>query len=362
MKIVLLLLLCIVSLVAGWRTWRRLRFFLHIFQLEGYKQNEFRAWLGRRVFPTVIAPSHIIGAGVLLLAGSWPAYWTILLVLLAWMVLFASDALYSGRAKKPLAFTARLKRLLAISLVLAALLLAITAFAASIQAPFAVFIILTGWFFADLGAPLWVMLAGFIASPIEKAIQKGFIRDAKHRLAQQSDLTIVGITGSYGKTSTKFATAEILQQRFNTIATPGSYNTPMGFCLVVNNQLRPDHRVLVLEYGIRYEGDMAELTNIARPDIAVISSIGVAHLESMGSDENIAKEKGGLLAALKPGGTAILNGDDPLVAAIADRTPPGTTIVRVLLRARFTPRGVSDPSGALHVEIASHARAGIASV
>lgn len=332
MKIALLLLLCLVSLVAGWRSWKRLRHFLHLFQLEGYKLNEFRIWLRRRIFPTLIAPSHIAGAIVLSLLGIWNTSWTALFALAAWLVIFASDALYSGRAKKPLAFTSRLKRLLALSLILAALPLIVTFGAATIQVPHAVLLILAGWLLVDLGAPIWVMLAGLIAMPIEKSIQNGFKRQAKKRLAERSDLTIVGITGSYGKTSTKFATAEILRQRFNTLATPSSYNTPMGFCLVVNNQLRPDHRVLVLEYGIRYTGDMKDLTNIARPDIAIVSSIGVAHLESMGTVENIAKEKGGLIAALKPNGTAILNGDDPLASALADRAPAGTTIVRVSAR------------------------------
>lgn len=332
MKIVLLLLLCLASLVAGWRSWRRLRYFLHVFQLEGYKLNEFRAWLNRRIFPTVIAPSHIMGAGVLLIAGSLPTIWTSLFALIAWLALFASDALYSGRAKKPLGFTPRLKRLLTLSLILALIPLIITVTAATIQASYAILMILTGWFIVDLAAPIWVMLAGLIAKPIEKSIQQGFIRNAKKRLGNRSDLTIVGITGSYGKTSTKFATAEILRQRFNTLATPGSYNTPMGFCLVVNNQLRPDHRVLVLEYGIRYAGDMKDLTDIVRPDIAIVSSIGVAHLETMETIENIAEEKGGLIAALKSGGTAILNGDDPRASALADRAPAGTTIVRVSAR------------------------------
>jgi UDP-N-acetylmuramoyl-tripeptide--D-alanyl-D-alanine ligase len=174
-----------------------------------------------------------------------------------------------------------------------------------------------------------VALAAGMMNPVEKSIQNGYKRQARAKMGRQTDLTVVGITGSYGKTSTKFATAEILRQRFNTLATPGSYNTPMGLCLVINNQLRPDHRVLVLEYGIRYPGDMDELTDLARPHIAVLSSIGVAHLETMGSVENIAREKGKLVEHLRAGGTAVLNVDDPRVAEVASRAPEGTTIWRV---------------------------------
>src|SRR5690606_41827035 len=116
-----------------------------------------------------------------------------------------------------------------------------------------------------------------------RSIQSGFKRRARMRLAERPDLTIVSITGSYGKTSTKFIVAEILRQRFNVLASPSSYNTPMGLCIVINEMLQPEHQVLVLEMGVRHPGDMAELGSIARPDIGAVTTIGLAHVETMGS-------------------------------------------------------------------------------
>lgn len=331
--VLLSVLAVLVALVAGWRAWRRLRFFLHVFQLEGYKLNEYGTWLGRRVVPTVAAPSHAVGLGLLALAAASGAGWAAVLALVGWLLAFASDAAYAGREKKPLAFTSRMRRLTRVTLILAAVPVVLGVMiglgAGSVAGTV---IYLLGWLLADLGAPLWVAIAALLTSPVEASVRAGYKRQAREKLGRQEDLLVVGITGSYGKTSTKFATAEILRQRFNTLATPGSYNTPMGLCLVINNQLRPDHRVLVLEYGIRYPGDMEELTDLAKPDIGILTSIGVAHLESMGSVEKIAHEKGLLLEAIRPGGAAVLNVDDERVAAAASRVPEGVRVWRVSVK------------------------------
>ncbi|MFB6098441.1 MAG: UDP-N-acetylmuramoyl-tripeptide--D-alanyl-D-alanine ligase, partial [Salinibacter sp.] len=130
----------------------------------------------------------------------------------------------------------------------------------------------------------------------------------------------VGITGSYGKTSTKFILAELLRQKYNVYATPSSYNTPMGLCLAVNEHLKPEHQVLVLEYGIRYPGDMDELCDIAKPDVSVVTTVGVAHLETMGTQDRIAAEKGKLVERTASDRPAVLNVDDDWVAAMAERT------------------------------------------
>jgi UDP-N-acetylmuramoyl-tripeptide--D-alanyl-D-alanine ligase len=314
------------SLVAAWRAWRRLRYFLHVFQLEGYKPNEFAAWLAGRGRSKLLAPSHGAGLALLLLGGLLTLRVPLaggLLAGLGWLVAFASDARWaSAREKKPLAFTDRMRRLTAAALALAALpVLAGAGGLAALDGAPGVLALLGGWYLADLGAPLWVRLAAALMAPVERASQEGFKKRAMNQLAARPDLTVVAITGSYGKTSVKFAVAEVLRQRFNTLATPGSFNTPMGISKVVNDQLRDDHRVVVLEMGARYSHDIRELTAMVRPDVAVVTSVGVAHLETMGPVENIQRVKGDLVAALKPGGQAVLNADDPRVAAMTDRLP-----------------------------------------
>ncbi len=313
------------STVAAWRAWRRLRHFLHVYQLEGYKPNEYAAWLRTRGAARVLAPSHWAGLGLVGLAAVGSAWMPVaagVAACTAWLVAFASAVhVERAREKKPLMFTPRMRRQARVALGLAAVPVLVGvwgAWALGGVAP-----LLAGWLAADVGAPIWTALSGLLMRPAEARVQAGFERQAKAALAARPDLTVVAITGSYGKTSVKFAVAEVLRQRFNTLATPGSFNTPGGVCLVVNNQLRPDHRVLVLEMGARYAHDITDLTALAAPDIAVVTAVGPAHLETMGPVENIARIKGDLVAALKPGGQAVLNADDARVLAMRERVPAG---------------------------------------
>lgn len=320
------LLALLATLFAGWRAWRRLRYFLHIFQLEGYKQNEYRHWVGARTGAVVVRLSHRLALVLLVLAflGLFygPAFWTAVAVLPAWAVTFASSRLYrSSRQKKPLKYTARMRRLLAAAAVLTGLPVIAGAVGWALTGLPGLFWYLLGFFTADFGAPLWVLLASYLMQPVEGRIQEGFKRQARQHLQARPDLQVIGITGSYGKTSVKFIVAEILRQRFNVLASPSSYNTPMGLCLVINEMLRPEHQVLVLEMGMRYRGDIRELCEIARPDLSIVTTVGVAHLETMGSIENIAREKGDILQYMHPDGVAVLNVDNTHVAQMQTRAP-----------------------------------------
>lgn len=165
----------------------------------------------------------------------------------------------------------------------------------------------------DIIIPFLVFPAAWIMKPVESSIQNGFKRQARNKIQSMPHLKVVAITGSYGKTSTKFVIDAFLKERLSVCVTPGSFNTPMGICKVINNDLNASHQVLVLEMGARYEGNIKELCDIAAPDISVVTNVGIAHLETFGSQEAIAKEKATLARQLKPGGTLILNGDDPIV-------------------------------------------------
>lgn len=317
---------------AVWRAGRRLRFSLHMLQLEGYKTDEYLTWLHARLLDVGLRVSH--GIGVVLVGVAWFEGGGTL-VLVAWAIAFASSRRYRrDRPKKPLAATPRLKRLAVTSVVISLLLAVLTALSSMWFGAPGLAAGLSALLVVDVAAPWTTWMAGILMKPVERRNHNAFIRSAKARLAVRPDLSIVGITGSYGKTSVKFAVREILSQRFPVLATPGSYNTPMGICRVVNDQLGDDHRWLVLEMGIRHPGDIAELCDIARPDIAVITSVGMAHLETMGSIERIADEKGSLLSFVRPGGLAILNGDDERVRAM--RAPDGIRTVLVSARGTAT--------------------------
>ncbi|MCS3631667.1 UDP-N-acetylmuramoyl-tripeptide--D-alanyl-D-alanine ligase [Salinibacter ruber] len=315
----------VATLFAGWRAGRRVRFFLHIFQLETYKFGRYGRWLAGHVPSLIVRPSHGVGAVALagggLVASVAAPNWGVLAVLLVWPMAFISSRRYrSDQEKKPLAFTDRMVRLAVPTALLALLPVACGClYGWTLGSPTGVLWSLGGLLVADLGAPLWVALGAALMYPVETAIQRGFKRQARRRLQTRSDLSVVGITGSYGKTSTKFIVAELLRQKYNVYATPSSYNTPMGLCLAVNEHLKPEHQVLVLEYGIRYPGDMDELCDIAEPNASVVTTIGVAHLETMGTQDRIAAEKGVLVERTTPDGPAVLNVDDERVAAMAER-------------------------------------------
>ncbi|GAA1395563.1 UDP-N-acetylmuramoyl-tripeptide--D-alanyl-D-alanine ligase [Kitasatospora putterlickiae] len=132
-------------------------------------------------------------------------------------------------------------------------------------------------------------------------------------------LTVVGVTGSQGKTGTKDLLGAVLSGTGPTVATAGSLNNELGVPLTM---LRADAatRFLVLEMGARHVGDIAWLTGLVSPDIAVVLNVGLAHLGEFGSRAAIARTKGELVRGLAPGGTAVLNADDPRVAAMSALT------------------------------------------
>lgn len=132
-------------------------------------------------------------------------------------------------------------------------------------------------------------------------------------------LTVVAVTGSSGKTSTKDLIAALLRTAGPTVATAGSENNELGTPYTVL-KVAADTRFLVLEMGARGVGHLRYLCGIAPPDVSVVVNVGVAHLAEFGSVEGIALAKGELVEALGPAGLAVLNADDPRVAAMAGRT------------------------------------------
>jgi len=148
-------------------------------------------------------------------------------------------------------------------------------------------------------------------------------REARRRLPET---TVVGITGSAGKTSTKDLTVAALSSRRRVHASPGSFNNEAGLPITLFGA-DLDTQVLVLEQGARFAGNLTELASISRPDIGVVTGIGLAHAEHLGGREGVAQVKGELLEALPVGGLAVLNADDEWTPALAKRTAAGVVLV-----------------------------------
>lgn len=136
---------------------------------------------------------------------------------------------------------------------------------------------------------------------------------------QRAKASIVGITGSNGKTTTRQMTTTVLSQQLNTLATAGNFNNEIGLPLTLLG-LKPGHQCAVVELGTNNPGEIARLAAICSPNIAVITNIGPAHLEGLGSIEGVAREKGSLLSGLRKHGQAVLNADDPRVLQLARQT------------------------------------------
>jgi UDP-N-acetylmuramoyl-tripeptide--D-alanyl-D-alanine ligase len=139
-------------------------------------------------------------------------------------------------------------------------------------------------------------------------------------LRRGKQIPVVAITGSNGKTSTRRMTALIMDRQFNTLATQGNLNNEIGLPLTLF-RLTEDHQAAVLELGMNHPGEIDRLGAICRPTIGLITNVGPAHLEFFGSVQAVARAKAELVAHIDPGGYAVLNRDDALVAAMADQAP-----------------------------------------
>lgn len=135
------------------------------------------------------------------------------------------------------------------------------------------------------------------------------LKDIAEHYRRSLNIKVVGISGSVGKTSTKEMIASVLSQKYNVLKTEGNFNNEIGLPLTVFN-IREEHQVAVLEMGISHFTEMTRLAKVARPDICVITNIGVAHMENLGSRDGILKAKTEMFDYMNPDGTIILNGDD----------------------------------------------------
>ncbi len=155
-----------------------------------------------------------------------------------------------------------------------------------------------------------ILFVNFINRPIEKVVGLHFENKAKDKLARMTNMDVIGITGSYGKTSTKNVLYDILNIKYNVYKTPANYNTPFGLMITINNFLDIYNDYFIAEMGACKRGDIKELCNLVHPKYGVLTRVGLAHLETFGSEENIQKTKFELIESLPSDGIGILNGDD----------------------------------------------------
>lgn len=156
-----------------------------------------------------------------------------------------------------------------------------------------------------------VYLAKVINTPIEKFVYIYYETKAKNKLKSMTNLKVVGITGSYGKTSSKNILNDILNIKFISRPTPRNLNTEYGLMITINNYLDKFDDIFIAEMGAYKKGEIKKLCDMVHPKYGILTRIGLAHLETFGSPENIIKTKFELIESLPDDGIAVLNKDDP---------------------------------------------------
>ena len=146
---------------------------------------------------------------------------------------------------------------------------------------------------------------------------KQALKDLAEHYRKSLDIKVVGITGSVGKTSTKEMIASVLSQKYNVLKTAGNFNNEIGLPLTIFN-ISDEHEVAVLEMGISDFGEMHRLTKMARPDVCVITNIGLCHLENLGSRDGILKAKTEMFDYMQTDAKIILNGDDDKLITVKE--------------------------------------------
>ena len=299
---------------------------LHYFQLESYQFPGYFRTIRRNILKAILPGVCMtvlltVSMSLLSFAGKedtlpWYLYPAEVAVLIAGGFITGKHC-SEKHAKKSFVYTPRVKRLYGTSFIIlsALLILLVIAVRAAGGKYTSAFIL----FFPVL-LPVWIALCGLLAWPLEKLISELYFRDAQRILKERNDLIRIGITGSWGKTSVKFILGTILEERFHTLVTPASFNTPMGVTKVIRSAIEPGHRVFIAEMGARHVGDIKEMCRLVHPQIGILTSVGPQHLDTFKTLERIKKTKYELIDALPSDGQAFFADDDGICRELYEKT------------------------------------------
>lgn len=272
---------------------------IHMFQLNSYRYSRYFRWL----LPANIHTHRKWVLALIFVCAALPHTATAIVAGVSALWYIVKEI--SERYKTPLVFTNRVKRLFATTIVLFAAIIISSAlfvpeYATAITAASVVL------------SNLVMLLANVVNTPIEKVINRCYYNDAKRIIRSHKNLIIIGVTGSFGKTSTKNYLAGLLAEKYNVLVTPGNFNTLLGVVRTIREQLRPYHQVFIVEMGAKQRGDIQEICDLVKPSIGIVTAVGEMHLETFKCVENIQKTKFELINSLKKEGLGIINIDSQL--------------------------------------------------
>ncbi len=305
------------------RVYQQARFF----QIEEYMSARYVRWLFRergRWLPTRPVAAGVGGAIAGLFVGDTD-FVTFIVVSVAGAVAVWPQP--PGEVKKGFVRTKRATRMLGAAFVVALLLMLVAVAIANGISDGELALVVTHL----LGFGVWwlapfILIAGsLLMEPVEASIRNGFKRQARQKLGRINP-TVIGITGSYGKTSTKHYIAHILSGKFRVYPTPKSWNTLMGVTRAINEGMPDDTQVFICEMGAYIRGEIEGICALTHPTVGIITEVGPQHLERFKTLENIAIAKYELIKALPADGVGAFNADNPHVLGMAERGHPQTRL------------------------------------
>lgn len=251
---------------------------IHIMQLNSYNLDQQIIWYKKNFASFILNIVLLISAILFYELRFIPAFYLIILSMLG---VFIENM--PRKQKKKLVFTARIKRLVAVCLLIFAALLVPLIMNVSDNVKYILYVTAL--------SPLVIFIAYLICLPIENSIRKKFMNEAKEIIDANADLCVIGITGSFGKTSVKFYLDRILKTKYSVCKTPESFNTAMGATITIKNDLRNIDDIFICEMGARRVGDIKEICDIVSPSGAIITDVGNMHLDTFKTIENVLKTK-----------------------------------------------------------------------
>ena len=287
-------------------------------QLNSYNIDSHAIWIKKNLSSFT---SHIIlfftGVLRLFLKGILV---DIVLVIVLFIILIEN---LPKKAKKPFVITHRIIRLIITSIVL--IFLTYLPFIYSYTIPEKNTLTEKSFFIILLGLalePCIIALANIINTPIEKLLRMRFINEAHAMVSDNKNLSVIGVTGSYGKTSVKNYLYHLLSLEYDTLKTPDSFNTTLGVTRAIRENLNATHKFFIAEMGARRPKDIEEICNLVCPKYCIISSIGPQHLDTFKNIENIARTKFELAdAVIKNDGCCFVCGDNKYIKEKINTSP-----------------------------------------
>lgn len=299
---------------------------LQMLQLSGYKIKGFCSWfketkcsyLSRLFMLTFLSVAAMLMTNVLLdeFFIVRPLEYLSVLFYFLFSSLFITN-LFTAKQKTPLKYTKRMTRLVVVYTLIVCVMSVIVSYIGFMYIPYLSFGLIG---VIPVMLPLFVFVAYYITYPFEKLISASYISKAKKKLKSLKKVKVIGITGSYAKTTVKNILYVILSEKYRVCATPSSYNTPLGLSKTILSKLDEEDEIFIAEMGAKQKNDIKELCEMVSPEIGVITGVGNQHLLTFGSTERIKQTKGEIADYVSnSGGMLFVNVDNQISEELAEK-------------------------------------------